>query len=75
MGIVLMAWFITSHEMGKMAHGNRALFIDRDGTINRDCPYCFKPEDLVIYQDTVNIMREYQKRDYRKYKLFRMPLP
>jgi len=59
-----MAWFITSHEMGKMAHGNRALFIDRDGTINRDCPYCFKPEDLVLYPDTLNVMREYQEQGY-----------
>ena len=64
MRIVLLAGMITSQEMDKMSHRNRALFIDRDGTINRDCPYCFKPEDLVIYQDTVNIMREYQKRDY-----------
>ena len=64
MRIVLMAWSITSQEMGKMAHRNRALFIDRDGTINKDCPYCFKPEDLVLYQDTLDMMREYQGRGY-----------
>ncbi len=64
MRIVLLAGIITSQETDKMAHSNMALFIDRDGTINRDCPYCFKPEDLVIYPDTLNIMREYQKQDY-----------
>ncbi|MHB1708366.1 MAG: HAD-IIIA family hydrolase [Thermoplasmataceae archaeon] len=50
--------------MNKLARRNRALFIDRDGTINRDCPYCFKPEDLVIYPDTLKIMREYLKKGY-----------
>lgn len=43
---------------------NKALFIDRDGTINRDCPYCHKLEDLFIYDDAVDIMREYQNRGY-----------
>ena len=59
-----MAQSITSQEMATMAEGNRALFIDRDGTINRDCPYCFKPEDLVLYRDTLKLMREYQEQGY-----------
>ena len=59
-----MAQSITSQEMETMAEGNRALFIDRDGTINRDCPYCFKPEDLVLYRDTLRLMREYQEQGY-----------
>ena len=59
-----MAQSITSQEMETMAEGNRALFIDRDGTINRDCPYCFKPEDLVLYRDTLKLMREYQEQGY-----------
>ncbi|MDP8012286.1 MAG: D-glycero-alpha-D-manno-heptose-1,7-bisphosphate 7-phosphatase [Thermoplasmata archaeon] len=42
----------------------RALFIDRDGTINKDCPYCHKLEDLYIYDDAVEIMREYQNLGY-----------
>lgn len=27
---------------------NRAIFIDRDDTINKDVPYCSKPEDFVL---------------------------
>ena len=29
--------------------GKRAVFIDRDGTIAKDVPYCPKPEDLVLF--------------------------
>ncbi|MGC8565722.1 MAG: D-glycero-alpha-D-manno-heptose-1,7-bisphosphate 7-phosphatase [Thermoplasmata archaeon] len=43
---------------------NKALFIDRDGTINRDCPYCHRIEELYIYEDAVNIMRKYQENGY-----------
>lgn len=39
----------------------KALFVDRDGTINHDCPYCHNPADIVIYEDAVRIMRHYQK--------------
>ncbi|WP_229657514.1 D-glycero-alpha-D-manno-heptose-1,7-bisphosphate 7-phosphatase [Thermogymnomonas acidicola] len=37
-----------------------ALFIDRDGTINRDCPYCHDPRDLHIYEDAVEVMGFFQ---------------
>ncbi|MCL4329358.1 MAG: HAD family hydrolase [Candidatus Thermoplasmatota archaeon] len=43
---------------------NRALFIDRDGTINVDCPYCWKIEDLRIYDDAVDIIRKYSSDGY-----------
>ena len=43
---------------------HRALFIDRDGTINKDCPYCIDPDDLVIYDDTVRLMKQYKKNGY-----------
>ncbi len=42
----------------------KALFIDRDGTINRDCPYCRDPKDLVIYDDAVDIIRNYRESGY-----------
>ena len=42
----------------------RALFIDRDGTINKDCPYCHDPKDLIMYQDAVDIMKEYRNKGY-----------
>lgn len=42
----------------------RALFIDRDGTINRDCPYCHDPADISIYDDAVDLMRRYRSDGY-----------
>ena len=42
----------------------KALFIDRDGTINRDCPYCHDVSQLEIYHDSIEIMREYQRSGY-----------
>ena len=40
---------------------NKALFIDRDGTINVDCPYCSKPEQIRIYKDAIDLIRNYKK--------------
>ncbi len=40
------------------------LFVDRDGTINVDCPYCHDPSDLRIYMDAVYLMREYSESGY-----------
>lgn len=28
--------------------GRPAVFVDRDDTLNKDCPYCSKPEDIVL---------------------------
>ena len=41
-----------------------AVFVDRDGTLNRDCPYCHDPKDLYVFTDTVKILREYQEKGY-----------
>ncbi len=38
-----------------------ALFIDRDGTINRDCPYCHDPAQLHVFMNAVKLMKHYQK--------------
>lgn len=43
---------------------NKALFVDRDGTINRDCPYCKDPSQIQIYEDVVGLMKEYQEKGY-----------
>ena len=32
---------------------NKAVFIDRDGTIARDVPYCSKPEDFELLPDVI----------------------
>ncbi len=42
----------------------RALFIDRDGTINVDCPYCSKPEDIKMYVDAIDLIKSYRKFGY-----------
>ena len=36
---------------------NKAVFIDRDGTINRDVPYCSKPEDFELLQGAAKGIR------------------
>lgn len=59
-----MDYIIIALVIDRVIHRNRALFIDRDGTINKDCPYCFRPEDLVIYQDALDLIREYQIKGY-----------
>lgn len=41
-----------------------AVFVDRDGTLNRDCPYCKDPKDLYVFADTVDLVRTYQKKGY-----------
>ncbi len=35
-----------------------AIFLDRDGTINVDCPYCSKPEDVVLYGDALKAIAD-----------------
>ncbi|MCL4341316.1 MAG: HAD family hydrolase [Candidatus Thermoplasmatota archaeon] len=42
----------------------KALFMDRDGTIIKDIPYSADPGKIVIYQDAVELMREYEKEGY-----------
>ena len=51
-------------NQSKVKVANKALFIDRDGTINRDCPYCHDPADLRIYEDSVDLMKKYQDDGY-----------
>jgi histidinol-phosphate phosphatase family protein len=31
-----------------MVPGRSAVFVDRDDTLNKDCPYCSKPEQIVL---------------------------
>lgn len=42
----------------------KVLFIDRDGTINKDCPYCHILSDLAMYDDAVEIMKEHGKNGF-----------
>jgi histidinol-phosphate phosphatase family protein len=36
---------------------NRAVFLDRDGTIARDVHYCRRPEDFVLYPNAAKVIR------------------
>ena len=40
------------------------MFIDRDGTINRDCPYCKSADEISIYDDVYDPIKELSKRYY-----------
>lgn len=42
----------------------KALFIDRDGTIIKDVPYSADPGKIVIYDDAVDLMNNYEKKGY-----------
>ncbi len=41
-----------------------AVFVDRDGTINHDSGYIHDPKDLVLYDDTVALLKSYVSKGY-----------
>lgn len=43
---------------------NKAVFLDRDGVINRERGYTFKIEDFEILPDVIDVLRELQLRGY-----------
>jgi len=55
---------IINKNMQLIATLRKALFIDRDGTIIEDVPYSANPGKIVIYQDAVDLMRNYANRGY-----------
>lgn len=44
--------------------GNKAVFLDRDGTINVDKHYLFRKEDFVFLPDVLPAMRLFQEKGY-----------
>lgn len=52
---------IVEKEMAKV---NKALFLDRDGTINEDKNYLYKPEDFKFIESTVNLCKLAQEKGY-----------
>jgi len=42
----------------------KALFLDRDGTVNVDKGYVYKPEDFVFIDGIVDAIRRYNQDDY-----------
>lgn len=46
---------------------NKAIFLDRDGTINKEVNYLYKPEDFIFIENTVEAIKIFHKL---KYKVF-----
>ncbi len=47
-----------------MAGKRKAVFVDRDGTLNYDTGYTHKLSDLKIYDDIIPILKEYYDQNY-----------
>jgi histidinol-phosphate phosphatase family protein len=41
-----------------------AIFVDRDGTLNRDCPYCASPEQIYLFEDIFMPLKELSRDFY-----------
>jgi len=44
---------------------NRAVFIDRDGTMAKDAHYCSRPEDLELFPNTSKAIRLLNQRGFK----------
>ena len=44
---------------------DRAVFLDRDGTMNKDVPYCSRPEDFQLFPDTARAVRLLNEHGYK----------
>lgn len=45
--------------------GDSAVFLDRDGTMNKDVPYCRRPEDFQLFPATSRAVRLLNERGYK----------
>ena len=45
--------------------GNRAVFLDRDGTIARDVHYCRRPEDFKLFKDVPVSIKMLNEKGYK----------
>ena len=43
----------------------RAVFLDRDGTMNRDVPYCRRPEDFELFPNTARAVKRLNESGYK----------
>ena len=48
-----------------MNKAHKAVFIDRDGTLNRDVPYCSCPEDLELLPEVAKAIRLLNQHDFK----------
>jgi histidinol-phosphate phosphatase family protein len=43
----------------------RAVFLDRDGTMNQDVPYCRRPEDFELFPNTARAIKRLNESGYK----------
>lgn len=44
---------------------NKAVFLDRDGTIAKDVHYCCRPEDFVLFPDAAKIIKLLNEHEFK----------
>ncbi|MEE9399130.1 MAG: HAD family hydrolase [Dehalococcoidales bacterium] len=44
---------------------NRAIFLDRDGTMAKDVHYCHRPEDFELFPDTAKAINLWHERGFK----------
>ena len=44
---------------------DKAVFVDRDGTMARDVPYCRRPEDFELFPNTVKAIKLLNQHDFK----------
>ncbi|MGE4274833.1 MAG: HAD-IIIA family hydrolase [Candidatus Methanomethylophilaceae archaeon] len=62
------AYMVAGHLVCGMVEsavfGRKTVFIDRDDTIAKDCPYCARPEDLELYPDVPSSIARLNQAGY-----------
>lgn len=48
-----------------MTEANRAVFLDRDGTLMRDVDYCGNPKDVDVFTGASEALRKLKERGYK----------
>jgi histidinol-phosphate phosphatase family protein len=51
--------------MSRTRKKNKAVFIDRDGTIARDVPYCSRPEDFELFPDVPQAIKQLNQGGFK----------
>lgn len=55
---------MSADQIGKVSMKKPALFIDRDGTLVYNCPYCKNEDEIRVYEDVFRPIAELSKSHY-----------
>jgi histidinol-phosphate phosphatase family protein len=58
-------WDSGKITLSSYEHKQKAIFLDRDGVINEEISFISKPEDLILYDFTVDAIRKINQSDYK----------